>query len=407
MAINRRYRDGFLTQLDASQRGEVVFIPNPLDRVGDIFNIMPSRYTLLFGATGSGKTSFLDYEYILGPWSFLQQKSMDIHWEVQYFSLERKETFKHAKWLSWLMYRDNSELLVSADQILGWKNGPLNSAGYNLVREYDDEMSGLLEHVRIYDGKPTAVSIERTIQRRAIALGTFFYADHIGVRKNDELIYIETFEEKGLFEDTKIGKIPYIELEFKGEKFRLEQETHKYFLNHPRTFVFFVLDGINLLGDKNLLDDISILLARARDRYGFSPVIVSQQNRALGDIQRAKLHGSDLAPQLEDVFKTSQMAFDADLILGLFDPYKYKAWDSDGKYGGYCVNPLGNITKPSTLTPKGVNRFRSIHVLKNSFGNEGNIYGTKFLGECNHFETLPLPGSIELEEVYSNIKRGL
>lgn len=407
MEVNDRYKAGFLHHLDASQRGDITFIPNPLDRVNEAYNIMQSRYTLLFGATGSGKTSFADFNWILSPWSFMQKHDMDIHWEVLYFSLERKEMFKHAKWVTWLIYRDDTEMLLSADQVLGWKNGPINSAGYKLVRSYDDEMSQILEHVRIFDGKLQAKALERTINTRAFELGTFFSADDVGVRQDDNPIYIEKFDEKGLKKSTKIGEIPFIELEWEGTKFTLEPETHRYFPKHPRTFLFIIVDGINLLGSKEVLDQISLILADSRDKFGFSPVVVSQQNRALGDVTRLKLHGADLSPQIEDVFKSSQMGFDADLILGMFDPHRYKSWDKSGRYGGYQINPMGDIGMQSMLSPKGFSRFRSLHVLKNSFGPDGNIYGLKFLGECNHFMTLPRPDTLELEKVYEDIQKGL
>lgn len=405
--LNPEYRDGFLDHLDASQRGEVVYIPHPLNRVGDIYNIMPSRYTLIFGTTGSGKTSYMDFTYILAPWSMMQQNAMDIHWEVNYFSLERKQMFKHAKWVSWMMYRDDANLLVSADQIMGWKNGPMNSEGYKLVRKYDREMSELLEHVNIYDGKVSSSVISRKIRERALELGTFFHADERGIKMDDHLIYIKEFATDGVTEQTKQGEKVYIELEWEGRKFKLYPDGHKYFPKHPRTFVFFMIDGINLLGNKDVLDDISMELANARDLYGFSPIVVSQQNRAIGDISRMKVHGADLSPQIEDAFKSSQMGFDADLIIGLFDPYKYKSWDKEGKYGGYIINPMGSSSSASMQTPGGINRFRSKHVLKNTFGPDSLRFGMKFLGECNHFETLPFPDTIEMEKVYSDIRKGI
>jgi len=407
MAINQKYESGFIAQVDASQRGEVVSIEFPLERINKVINILPSRYTLLTGATGSGKTSLMDFGWILGPWSTMQKLDLDIHWEVNYFSLERKAMFKHAKWVSWMIYRDNADILLSSDQILGWENGPLNSEGYKLVRSYDDEMPRLLEHVRIYDGKVSGKTIKRVIKKRALDLGTFFKSDEIGVIMDDQLVYIERFEDKGLTEIVNKIESPYIELEWEGKKFKLYQEDHRYFPKHPRTFVFFAIDGINLLGDKDVLDDISMALSDARDLFGFSPIVVSQQNRAMGDISRMKTHGADLSPQIEDAFKSSQMGFDCDLMIGLFDAYTYKAWDKDGKYGGYCINPLGSESTPSMLTPGGINRFRSAHILKNTFGPKGMKFGMKFLGECNHFETLPYPDDIFMENIYSDIRKGI
>jgi len=359
--------------------------------------------------TVTHNTSFADYSYILYPWSFIQdnKEEVDIYWEVNYFSLERKQMFKHAKWVSWLIYRDNPDILLSADQIMGFKNGPLNSKGYNLVRSYDDEMTGLLDHINMHDGKVSSKVVSRIIRQRALALGDYFYSDDIGIFVNNNPVYSYTFDEDGEVEDTKTGPRKYVNLTFKDSKFKLYQDDHRYFPHHIRSFVFFMIDGINLLGDKDVIDDISMELANARDRFGFSPVIVTQQNRAMGDISRMKLHGNDLSPQLEDIFKSSQMGFDADIIIGLFDPYRYKAFDKEGLYGGYCIKPMEGH-EPSTRTPGGLNRFRSAHILKNTFGADGGVFGLKFLGECNHFETLPkLDEEDKLLKEYAKIRTGV
>ena len=128
----------------------------------------------------------------------------------------------------------------------------------------------------------------------------------------------------------------------------------------------------------------------------------------MGDVQRLKQHGADLSPQIEDIFKSSQMGFDADLILGLFDPLTYKAFDAEGKYDGYIVKQGDDGITGSMQTPHGVGRFRSLHIMKNSFGPNNGKFGLKFLGESNHFETLPFPSDErEMGEVYSQIKQGL
>ncbi len=407
MELNERYEDGFLSQVDASQRGEVVKIPVGYERVGKVFNLLQSRYILLAGSTGSGKTSLADEMTVLQPWTLLKSGQLpDVHWETLYFSLERKQMFKHAKWVSWMIYRDFG-YQISADQIMGWGDAPLSEEGYKLVRSYDDEMSELLDHIQLYDGKIKASVVERAIRRRALDLGTFYYSDDEGVYKDDNPVYIVRFEDDGKTKKTKTGNRTYVELEHKGVKFKLYEDDHRYFLNNPKTFVFIVIDGINLLGSKEEIDAISVLVSDARDKYGFSPVIISQQNRSMGDIQRLKHHGGDLSPQLEDIFKSSQMGFDADLVLALFDALKYKAFDTEGKFDGYIIKQGSDGITGSLQTPDGHSRFRSIHVLKNSFGPDGAKFGMKFIGECGYFETLPKPddeGAMQL--VYTAVRKG-
>ena len=397
-----------MARVDASRRGDVVGIPNPLDRVSETFNIMQGRYTLITGGTGSGKTALTDFLFVLQPMKFLAIKS-DVHYEVLYFSLERSQVFKHARWTSWLIYRDYGHIL-SSSRILGEGNGddnkPLNDDEYEVLRSYDDTMEDLLEKVHIYDGKMEVEKIKTIIQRKADELGTLYFSDDIGVYRDDNPIYIEKFSDKNLIQDTKTGLVAYIELEHNGVKFAIEKDSHEYFLHNPKTFLFIVVDGIGLLGSsdfsgkKSVLDDMSITLANARDVFGFSPVVVAQNNRAISDTQRAKMHGSALGPRIEDVQGSSQMGHDADLVLGLFDPYVYKAYDEDDMYGGY------NILE-GMMHPSGYSRFRSLSILKNTFGFSNVSYGLGFVGESNHFQTLPYPDDEEkIQELYANIAKG-
>lgn len=404
MGLNERYRSGFIEQIDASRRGDVIYIPTFLDRVNEIFNLMQARYTLLFGSTGTGKTALMDYLYVLAPWSFLRTNEPDVHWEVLYFSLERKVMFKHAKWISWLLYRDK-DIQVAADELMGWGADPLNDSGYKMVRGYDEEMSEMLEHVRLYDGKISVDKLRSIITARARALGDLYYADGDNVFMNDD-VHVTTFTEKGKIEKTAIGDRKYVELSHKGKPFKLYEEETRYFLHNLKTFLFICIDGIGLFGSsdfskkKSVLDEVSDILQHARDVYGFSPVVVSQQNRELGSTQRLKLHGADLSPQLEDIQGSSQMAHDSDLAIALFDPFQYKSYDTQGMYGGY------NILQ-GMMHPKGFVRFRSLHILKNSFGFAGKRFGLKFLGESNHFETLPLASDADaLAQIYADIAAG-
>lgn len=404
--------------IELAKKGEVVKIPNPLgSRVGDIFNLLQSRYTLLVGATGSGKTALTDYIYILSSFDFVkgeqlryEQKYKDtpederphkLHWEVNYFSLERKQMFKKAKWISWFLKAEYN-MKISADAILGWETGTLSDEVYKLVEGYWEILDELLDYVTIYDGKVAISTLESVIHERARALGVFFKTDAEGLFVDDNPLPIKTFEEHGVKRKTRRGEVLEIEFEYKGEKHSLRKHSHKYFLHNPRTLVNFVIDGIGLFGGsdfsnkKSSIDRVSEILSDARDHYGFSPVVVSQINRAIGDVQRHKLHGSDLSPQIEDVEGSSRTSHDADLIVAIFDAFRYKAYDDTGNYGGYSVTQ-------GMMSPKGFCRFRSFHILKNSFGIDGKKFGLCFVGESNDFLLLPRPDEPELSEVYVKI----
>ena len=397
------YRDEIDEHLENVESGNLVIVPNALDRVDESYNLLPSRYTLISGATGSGKTSFMDHSFILNPFMYFKENDIDdVHWEILYFSLERKSLFKKFKWISWLMYV-NEGLIHSAEYLLGYKKEKPDAKLLAKIREYKNSMlEDLLDHVTLLDGKTKSDTIINMIRRKALQLGTFYQSDDIGVSKNHSGIYDYTFDHSNTRTTRRKGEEVFIEIEHDGQTFTLTQNSHRYFYKYKKSLIFIMLDGINLIGEKEDIDKVSEILANARDLYGFSPVVVTQQNRSQSNIDRLKLHGSSMGPQMEDIYKSSQMAFDCDLALGLFDPYYFKAYDAKGMVGGY------QIQKGGTMSPQGFSRFRSLHIMKNSFGYAGKRYGMKFLGETGDFLVLPLPEKdpIELEKIYYEIANG-
>jgi hypothetical protein len=404
--------------IELAKTGNVVKIDNPLGpRVGAVFNLLQSRYILLGGSTGSGKTAFADFLTVLGPFDFIkglesqyddkyantpeEEKPPRLHWEVNYFSLERKQMFKKAKWISWFIKMEH-DIKISADRILGWADKPLTPELYTLVNSYGELLKELLEHVEIFDGKVSIDTLRKVIQQRARELGVFYYTNDEGLFVDDNPMPLLTFKKDGVVTNSKRGKVVTLHYTHNGQEFALKPFGHKYFLNNPRTIVQFVIDGIGLFGGsdfskkKSSIDEVSELLAEARDNFGFACLVVNQFNRAIGDTQRQKQHGNDLSPQLEDFEGSSRTSHDADLVLAVFDPYRYKSYDGKGMYGDYSITQ-------GMMSPEGFCRFRSLHVLKNSFGIDGKKFGMLFIGESNHFDILPLLDSPELNNIYSKI----
>ena len=101
-----------------------------------------------------------------------------------------------------------------------------------------------------------------------------------------------------------------------------------------------------------------------------------------------------LAPEPSDFKESSNTYEDADLVLALFNPYKLKISTDLG----YDV--------PSFVTSKRYNRYRSLWVLKNSFGIDDVGMGLLFRGEMGLWEELPKPeDKADLEKIYEKLKR--
>ena len=108
--------------------------------------------------------------------------------------------------------------------------------------------------------------------------------------------------------------------------------------------------------------------------YGYTPVVVSQFNRDISNPIRQK--NGDVEPQLEDFAESSQTQNDADVVLGLFDPMRYKMSD-----------PNYNLAK--LKDQYGAKYYRSLRLIKNSYGEDDIRVGLGFLGQIGMFKELP------------------
>ena len=116
-------------------------------------------------------------------------------------------------------------------------------------------------------------------------------------------------------------------------------------------------------------------LRYARDFYGYSPVVVSQFNRSISNPIRIK--NGDVEPQMEDFADSSTTQNDSDICMALFDPMRYKVEDPSG----YDLNKLKDDF--------GSKYFRSLRVIKNSYGEDDIRIGLGFLGQIGMFKELP------------------
>jgi replicative DNA helicase len=116
-------------------------------------------------------------------------------------------------------------------------------------------------------------------------------------------------------------------------------------------------------------------LRYARDFYGYTPVAVSQFNRSISNPMR--IRNGDVEPQLEDFAESSSTQNDADIVLALFDPMRYKVPDPSG----YDLDRLKD--------EYGAKYFRSLRLIKNSYGEDDIRIGLAFLGQIGMFKELP------------------
>jgi hypothetical protein len=343
MSVFEELHDDVKRGLDGSNLN----IPIGFTRLNRVIGIRESMYTLAGGYTGSGKTTLIDDAYVLNPydWYLLHKDKIKTKMKVIYWSMERKKKYKIAKWISRKMFTEH-RLIVPVDKILGWygKMNDVEYAAFLHYKNYIDEMfnSGFITMLEGPDN-PT------------------------GIYK-----YIKGYAEGS----TDLG-LPGI-----GRVIPIDKFNKKFEKDNPE-ITLLVVDHIGLLrGEKGLgtkkevIDKLSEHMRNARDLYGFSPVLVSQFNRDIANPIRIK--NGDVEPMLEDFKDSGGTQEDADVVISLFDPMRYKVPDPIGYDLGKLRNPIN-----------GNKMYRCLKVLKNSYGVDDVRFGLAFQPEIGMFKEMP------------------
>jgi len=323
--------------VDNGRAGKNKGIPMGFDRLNSYIGLRKKMYFLLGGNAGSGKTSALDSAFILNPVEWIlsdeNRKKQKLH--IIYRSMERSRSYKLGKWVSRRIFMDTGRIL-SLGKLLGW-TGRLDDDDYKLFLSYKPYINEICKIIHIIDGPENPIGITAQIREHALAHGT--------VKK-------------------------------------LDKYNSMYVPNDPDVVTMVVVDHIGLLKTtkdyptkKAAIEKLSVELRRARDFYGYTPVVVSQFNRSISNITRIK--NGDVEPQLEDFKDSAQTQEDCDVALSLFDPMRYKVEDP----GGYDLSLLRDAF--------GAKYFRSIRILKNSYGSDDVRIGLGFLGSLGMFKELP------------------
>ena len=324
-------------------------IPMGFNRLNKYIGIRKGMYTLIGGLTGSGKTSFVDDAFVLNPFDwYISQKAPNIKLRIIYRSMERSRTYKLAKWVSRKIFLDHG-FLIPVNKLLGWTD-KMTHDEHDMFLMYEDYINNMSDIITIIDGPENAVGIAKELKAHALQNGRIEQIDEYNkcyIPNNEDEITIVILDHIGLLKTTK------------------DQTTKK-----------------------EAIDKMSDELRYARDMYGYSPVIVSQFNRDISSPMRLK--NGDVEPQLEDFADSSQTQNDADVVLALFDPMRYKVTDPSG----YDLNKLRDEF--------GAKYFRSLRLIKNSYGEDDVRIGLGFLGQVGMFKELPKVKYMN-ESVYSDI----
>lgn len=306
-------------------------------KLNKYIGIRKKIYSMIFGASGSGKTAFVHSAFILNPfdWYIEKGRHQGVKLKIPLFAMERGKVYTKAKWLSRKIFL-NEGIKIPLAKMLGWWDTKMNHDEHDLVMSYSDYINELCEVVDIIEGGQNPTAIYKYIKKLA--------------------------EDNGRIEDI--------------------DEYHKVYIpNDEGLIVIPIVDHMGLtrtekgMSKKEAIDKMSEHLQRARDFYGYSPVIVAQINRNLSNPLHQKLESFE--PTVDDIKESGSPGEAADVIMSLFDPKRFGTEDTHYK--------VDKFIDPAT----GANHFRRVKLLKSTYSEDGIGIGMAFQGVTGIFAELP------------------
>lgn len=215
------------------------------------------------------------------------------------------------------MYQD-SGVLMDAETLLGYRKDKASEQVWNMLVGARDWADRLLDYVDIRDGRTSPDQYNHWILEHAIKHGTLYVSNSEGVvNYSNPKTYIDTFTETKI-QTLDNGDIEQVVIIKHGDEEIVMKKNERYYVaKRPKEITIVIGDHVGkyvgqpgLSSKKQIIDKASEYSADARDIYGYSPVLVSQFNRAIGDVQRMKFSDGDLSPQIEDFKDTGNIVED-------------------------------------------------------------------------------------------------
>lgn len=337
--LNNNLFASFKTELDKGKAGLNRGLPMGFPRLENVIpGIQRGTNYLIFGESGTGKSSFADTVFVCNPleWYMNHKEETDLKLEIFYYSFEISKPRLITKLIArkiWIDYR----ILLDVNYILskGIKYR-ITDEHYKLCMSYSKYMEEASEFIHIKDsssGYNNPTGIYKDLVEHSHTKGTWTVADN--------------------------------------------QRT--YTEDNPNLYTIVVTDHLGIVPKekgnttKDNIDSLCSKQVILRNACNYSFVNISQVNRSVNDLKRVNEYEKEsLTLNLGDVKDSGGPVEATDMAIGIVSAKRYKM----EKHNSYNIKALQD-------------RYRSINVAKNRDGDADLSIGLLFLGENGYFEELP------------------
>lgn len=345
--------------------GKYNCIPFPFPRFRVLFpGIEQGKYIIITANQKIGKSKFADKMFIYDTIFFVKEHP-ELKVKVLYFTLEMSKKEKYNEFLSHLLFRLDNIIISPTDLMSTNNQHPVEQRILDLLQteRYQEYIDLFEQTVIYYEDVKNPTGINKVCREYAEKHGHYNYVEY------------ETVDEQG----NPIKK-------------KMLDPINPYEQDDPDEYRIIIQDNAaNLTLESGLnkmqtIDKMSKYNITLRKQLKYVVVLVQHQAQAQEGIENLKL--DRMKPSTDGLADCKTTGRDANVVIGLYSPFKYGKRD----YEGYDITRLKNYC-------------RFMEILEDrDYGANGNICPLFFNGAVSNFEELPLPtDSAQMQQVYSYI----
>lgn len=314
------------------------------------------KYIIVTANQKVGKSKFVDYVYVYETILFVMQHP-EIRAKIFYFTLEISPNSKKDEFMSFLLgYLDHIYIsptdLNSVDSDKPVPEEILNLLESERYKPYIDKYDEIVTYI---DDIRNPTGINKYCRDYALAHGHINYTNETYVDSNGKTCRLINKDDPYTFDD--------------------EEEIRIVIVDNASNFT--QESGLNKADTINKMSKYFITL---RDHLLYTIVLVQHQAQAQEGIENRKMGLTK--PSSDGLADCKTTSRDANLVLGLYSPFKYEIKTHEG----YDITKFKNY-------------IRFMQVLEDrDYGASGQVCPLFFNGMSSAFRELPLPDSPELSQ---------
>ena len=314
------------------------------------------KYVIVTANQKVGKSKFVDYVYVYETILFVMQHP-EIRAKILYFTLEISPNSKKDEFMSFLLgYLDHIYIsptdLNSVDSDKPVPDEILNLLASDRYKPYIDKYDEIVTYI---DDIRNPTGINKYCRDYALAHGHVNYTDETYIDSNGKTCRLINKDDPYTFDD--------------------EEEIRIVIVDNASNFT--QESGLNKADTINKMSKYFITL---RDHLLYTIVLVQHQAQAQEGIENRKMGLTK--PSSDGLADCKTTSRDANLVLGLYSPFKYEIKTHEG----YDITKFKNY-------------IRFMQVLEDrDYGASGQVCPLFFNGMSSSFRELPLPDSPELNQ---------